>query len=152
MPKTKDKVTDAAGTVKPYVERAMKDDDLRDNVKAAFQAAREVYDELIGQRGVTTVAARVATDKEIQDRLRDAVDELREAADRFQGKKDHGGRNTSLLIAGIALGILFNPITGPSTRKWLSDVVFGGDDDFTYSSSGSSSTPDSGGNSTSASI
>jgi hypothetical protein len=50
-----------------------------------------------------------------------------------------------LLIAGIALGILFNPITGPSTRKWLSDVVFGGDDDFTYASSGS--TPSSGGNS-----
>jgi len=146
MPNTKDKVADAAGTMRPYVQRAMHDDDLRDNVKAAFQAAREVYDELLGQRGVTTVAARVATDKEIQDRLRDAVDELREAADRFQGKKDHGGRNTTLLLAGIALGILFNPITGPSTRKWLSDVVFGGDDDFTYASSGSS-TPDSGGNS-----
>ena len=149
MAKTKDKVSEAAGTVKPYVERAMKDEDLRDNVKAAFQAAREVYDELIGQRGVTTVAARVATDKDIQERLRDAVDELREAADRFQGKKDHGGRNTTLLIAGIALGILFNPITGPATRKWVSDVIFGGDEDFTYSSG--SSTTSSHGNSTSAS-
>jgi hypothetical protein len=151
MARTKEKVTDAAGTVRPYVERAMHDDDLRDNVKAAFQTAREVYDELIGQRGVTTVAARVATDREIQERMRDVVDELREAADRFQGKKDHGGRNTTLLITGIALGVLFNPITGPSTRKWLSDVVFGGDDDFTYAGSGSS-TPDSGGNSTSASV
>ena len=149
MAKTKDKVSDAADTVKPYVERAMKDEDLRDNVKAAFQAARDVYDELIGQRGVTTVAARVATDKDIQERLRDAVDELREAADRIQGKKEHGGRNTTLLIAGIALGILFNPITGPATRKWVSDVIFGGDDDFTYSSG--SSTTASGGNSTSAS-
>ncbi len=149
MAKTKDKVSDAADTVKPYVERAMKDEDLRDNVKAAFQAARDVYDELIGQRGVTTVAARVATDKDIQERLRDAVDELREAADRMQGKKEHGGRNTTLLIAGIALGILFNPITGPATRKWVSDVIFGGDDDFTYSSG--ASTTASGGNSTSAS-
>lgn len=135
--KTKDKVSDAAGNVKPYVERAVKDEDLRENVKAAFQAAREVYDELIGNRGVTTIAARVATDKEIQERLRDAIDELREASDRFQGKKEHGGRNATLLIAGIALGILFNPITGPATRKWLSDVVFGGDDDFSYSSSSS---------------
>jgi hypothetical protein len=151
MASTKDKVSDAAGTVKPYVERAMKDDELRENVKAAFQAAREVYDELIGQRGVTTVAARVATDKEIQERLRDAVDELREAADRIQGRKDHAGRNAVLLLAGIALGILFNPVTGPSTRKWLSDVVFGGDDDFAYSSSGSNA-PDSGGNSTSSSV
>jgi hypothetical protein len=147
MAKTKDKVSDAAGTVKPYVERAMHDEDLRDNVRAAFQAAREVYDELIGQRGVTTVATRVATDKEIQERLKDAVDELREAADRIQGRKDHGGRNATLLLAGIALGILFNPITGPSTRKWISDVLFGGDDDFTYSSGDVGS----GGNSTSGS-
>src|ERR1051326_582513 len=88
MAKAKDKVSDAAGNVKPYVQRAIADEDLRDNVKAAFQAAREVYDELIGNRSVTTVATRVATDKEIQDKLREALDELRVAADRVQGKKE----------------------------------------------------------------
>lgn len=138
MTKTKDKVINQAGNVKPYIERAMKDDDLRDNVMTAFAAAKEVYDELIGNRGVTTVATRVATDKEIQDKLKEAVDELREAADRVQGKKDHGGRNATLLMAGIALGILFNPITGPATRKWITDAVFGGDDDFTYQGGGNS--------------
>jgi hypothetical protein len=131
MAKTRDKVSDAAGNVKPYVERAIGDPELRENVKAAFQAAREVYDELIGNRSVTTVATRVATDKDIQDKLKEAVDELRDAADRVQGKKDHAGRNATLLLAGIALGILFNPVTGPATRKWLADAVFGGDD-FTY--------------------
>ena len=134
MTKTKNKVTDAASNVRPYVERAVQDEELRENVKAAFQAAREVYDELIGNRGVTTVATRVATDKDIQDKLKEALDEIRTAADRVQGKKEHGGRNATLLIAGIAIGILFNPITGPATRKWLSDTVFGGDD-FTYDSS-----------------
>ncbi len=127
------------------MERAVSDPELRENVKAAFQAAREVYDELLGGRGVTTVAARVATDKDIQDKLRDAVDELRSAADRVQGKKDHSGRNATLLLAGIALGILFNPVTGPATRKWLADSVFGGDD-FTYDNpvgNGSGSGPDS---------
>jgi hypothetical protein len=133
MAKTRDRVSDAAGNVRPYVERAVNDAELRDNVKAAFQAAREVYDELIGNRSVTTVATRVATDKEIQDKLKDAVDELRTAATRVQGKKEHSARNTTLLIAGIALGILFNPVTGPATRKWLADAVFGGDD-FTYES------------------
>ena len=104
-------------------------------MKAAFQTARELYDELIGNRSVTTVATRVATDREIQDKLRDAVDELRTAANRVQGKKDHSGRNATLLIAGIALGVLFNPVTGPATRKWLADAVFGGDD-FTYDEPG----------------
>jgi hypothetical protein len=146
MAKTRDKVSGAAGNVKPYVQRAVQDEDLRENVKAAFQAARDVYDELLGNRGVTTIAARVATDKDIQDRLRDAIDELREASERVQGRRDHGGRNATLLLAGITLGILFNPITGPATRKWLSDMLFGGDDDFTYS--GGSSTASAGNSST----
>lgn len=131
MAKTK-KVTDAAGNVKPYVERALKDDELRDNVKSAFTAARGVYDELLGGRGVTTVAARVATDKEIQDNLKTAIDELRSAANRLQGKEEHKSRTSTLLVAGIALGILFNPMTGGSTRKWLKDQVFGSSDDFDY--------------------
>jgi len=139
MAKTKDKVIDQASNVKPYIERAMKDEDLRENVMTAFAAAKEVYDELIGNRGVTTVARRVATDKEMQESLKRAMDELRTAADRVQGKKDHGGRNTALLLAGITLGILFNPITGPQTRKWVSDKVFGGSDEFTYEGSGNSS-------------
>jgi hypothetical protein len=138
MAKTKDKVIDQAGNVKPYIERAMKDEDLRDNVMTAFAAAREVYDELIGNRGVTTVARRVASDKDMQENLKRALDELREAGDRIQGKKDHGGRNTALLLAGITLGVLFNPATGPQTRKWLADKLFGGSDEFTYEGSGNS--------------
>ncbi len=44
-------------------------------------------------------------------------------------------------MAGIALGILFNPLTGPQTRKWLADRLFGGgsDDEFTYQGNGSAS-------------
>ena len=138
MAKTKDKVLNQAGTVKPYIERAVKDEEFRDNVTTAFAAAKEVYDELIGNRGVTTVARRVASDTDIQENLKRALDELREAADRIQGKKDRGGRNTALLLAGITLGILFNPATGPQTRKWLSDKFFGGSDEFTYQGSGNS--------------
>jgi len=138
MANTRDKVSDAAENAKPYIQRAISDEDLRDNVKAAFQAAREVYDELIGNRSVTTVATRVATDKDIQDKLREALDELRLASDRVQGKKEHGSRNATLLLAGIALGILFNPVTGPATRKWLADAVFGGDD-FKYEGGGGDS-------------
>jgi hypothetical protein len=138
MAKTKDKVLDRAGGARPYIERAMKDEDLRQNVRNAFESAREVYNELIGGRGAIPVATRVATDKEIQDRLKDAIDELRQAADRVQGKRDHGARNTTLLITGIALGILFNPISGGKTRKWLSDAIFGSSDEFTYQGGGNS--------------
>jgi gas vesicle protein len=140
MAKTKDKVYDAADNVKPYVQRAMSDEKLRDDVMSAFSTAKELYNELIGGRGAVTLATRVATDEEIREKLKDAVDDLRNAADRLQGKKSHGSR-TGLLVAGIALGILFNPVTGPETRKWLKDMIGGGGDDFggDYSSNGGAS-------------
>ena len=137
--RTKEKVSGAASNVKPYVERALKDDELRDNLKNAFDAAREVYNELLGPRpGVAGLATRVATDKDIQEHLRTAIEELRTAADRVQGHESHKARNTMLLMTGIALGIMFNPLTGPDTRRWLRDTLFGGGDDFGYSSSGAS--------------
>ncbi|HET8528097.1 MAG TPA: hypothetical protein VFL60_04245 [Gaiellaceae bacterium] len=139
MAKTKDRVSDAASTVKPYVDRAMHDEDLRENVRSAYESARTIYNELVGGRRMTGIAARVATDKELQNELRSVVAELREAADRVQGKEEHKGRNGTLLFIGIVLGALFNPMTGPQTRAWLSNRLFGGGDDFTYQGNGSSS-------------
>ena len=138
MHKTKDKVSDAAGNVKPYVDRALHDEELRDNLRSAYSSARSIYDELVGKRGVAGVATRVATDKDIQDELRSTITELRKAADRVQGNPERNKRNGGLLLLGIVLGILFNPVTGESTRKWLSNRLFGGGDDFTYQGGNSS--------------
>jgi hypothetical protein len=137
MANAKDRVSD----VKPYVQRAIKDEELRENLRSAYATAREVYDELMGNRGVSGVATKVANDKEIQDQLRSAIQDLRSAANRIQGDDTHKGRNSSLLLVGIALGILFNPVTGPETRRWLKDRIFGEDEEFGYggSSSGNSS-------------
>jgi gas vesicle protein len=135
------KARDRVADVKPYVTRAIQDEELRDNLRSAFNTARDVYDELIGKRGMTGVATKVASDKEIQDQLRSAIEDLRSAANRVQGKETHKSRNASLLLVGIALGVLFNPLTGPETRRWLKDKIFGEDEEFGYGgdSSGNSS-------------
>src|SRR4029079_6505663 len=135
MAKARDRIEDA----KPYVRRAIQDEELRDNLRSAFATARDVYDELIANRGLTGAATKVASDKDIQDKLRSAIQDLRDAADRIQGNQDHKGRNSTLLLAGIALGILFNPMTGPETRRWLKDALVGEDEEFGYGSSGNGS-------------
>ena len=129
MASTRDRLTDRASDMKPYVERAFTDEKVRNDVRDAIAAAREIYDELIGNRGVTTIAARVASDKDIQSNLRDAIDNLRSAADRVQGKEKHTGRNM-ILFTGIVVGVLFNPVTGPATREWLKGLVGGESTDF----------------------
>jgi gas vesicle protein len=130
MATTKDKVYDAAENVKPYVERAMSDEKLKQDVLSAFATAKELYNELVGSRSAVGLAARVATDDDVRERLKTAVEDLRSASDRLQGRKEHQGRNTTLLVAGIALGILFNPVTGPETRRWLKEMISGSDDGF----------------------
>jgi len=130
MAKTKDKVNDAVESARPYVERLARDEDLHDNVKRAYESARRIYDELLGDRGTTGMAFKVARDKDLQSELKKAVDELREAGKRVQGKESHSSRNATLLLAGIALGVLFNPATGPETRKWLKDRLFGPEQPF----------------------
>ena len=107
----------------------MADEKLRDDVMRAFGSAREIYRDLMGEKSAVTLASRVATDDDIRDKLRDAIDDLRQASARLQGKKDRSGRNATLLVAGIALGLLFNPITGPETRRFIKDMLGSGEEE-----------------------
>lgn len=134
MPKTKDRVAGVAGTAKPYVERALNDEELRDHVKQAYAAAREIYDELIAPRSVVGAATRVAADEDLRENLRTAVDELRAAAYRLQGRKEHHPGRAFLLMTGVVIGLLYNPFTGAETRRWLKNTIFGEGDQFGFDS------------------
>jgi len=142
MPTTKDRVMYAADTAKPYVGRAIRDEEFRDNLRAAFSAARAIFDELSRQRGVGSIASSVATDEDIHGNLRRAVKELRQAADRIQAreqKKSHKFRNVLLLLTGVAIGIFFNPVTGPTARRYVSGRRSGSGDGYPAGSSNGSS-------------
>ena len=136
----KDRVSGAVDTARPYVERIAQDEELHDHVKKAYASAKSLYDELLGNQGAQAVALRVAKDKDIQDELKKAIAELRKAGERAQGKESHTGRNLTILLAGITLGVLFNPATGPDTRKWLKDKILGPEQPFESQSNEASST------------
>lgn len=125
------KMKAAADTARPYVERALTDEEFRESLRSAFVAAKEIYEELVPQKSVAGVASKVAMDEDLQQSVKSAMAELRHAADRLQAeRKSHTGRNILLVLVGVAIGILFNPFTGPDTRRWVRGRVSGGD--FAY--------------------
>ena len=122
-------MADTFETVKPYLERALRDEEFRNDLKDALKAARELYGPLSKQNGVGAGARALATDKKAQEQMRRAIDDLLSAKDTLQGKnkKSHKGRNM-VLLAGIIAGALYNPWTGPQTREKLLDMIAGQDD------------------------
>jgi hypothetical protein len=129
MAKKAAKMVDTLELVKPYLERALRDEDFRKDLKDALGAARELYGPLTKQNGVSGSARALATDKKAQEQMRRALDDLMSAKDTLKGKKkkSHKGRNM-VLLAGVVAGALYNPWTGPQTREKLLDMIAGSDD------------------------
>jgi len=140
MAKAKTTLGSKADAVRPYVERAMNDEKLRAEILRAAATARALYVDLLSDRDKPmVVASRVATDDDVRDKLRDAIEDLRSASERLQGRRERSShRASTLIVAGIALGILFNPVTGAETRRFIRDLISGGSEGSS-SSSGSES-------------
>ena len=130
MAKTKTP-TLSTDALKPYVQRAMNDPDLREDLLAAFVAARSLYGQMAKGQGVKGKAEKVS-EKDFQKQLKALVADLSDASDKLQdaGKgKSHRARNRVILLTGVTLGVLYNPWTGEQTREWIMDRVAGGNGD-----------------------
>jgi deoxyribodipyrimidine photolyase-like uncharacterized protein len=130
MAKTKDKTTVAVDALRPYVKRAMEDPELRDDLVAAFVAARSLYAQMAKGEGMRGKAERIS-DKDFQKQLQALVSDVSEASDRLKGEqeKSHRTRNRVILLTGVTLGVLYNPWTGPQTREWIMERIAGGNGD-----------------------
>ena len=121
--KTKDRPTQAVDTLRPYVKRAMEDPELREDLLAAFVAARGLYGQLQNRSGVKGKADKIS-DKDFQKDFQSFVSDVSDAADRLKDK-EHKTRNRVILLTGVTLGVLFNPWTGQQTRDWILTRVSG---------------------------
>ncbi len=125
------RIADTFETLKPYLERALTDDEFRADLKDALGAARELYGPLSKGNGVAGSAKVLVTDKKAQEQIRRALVDLSSATSTLQGKKSkkksHKGRN-AVLLAGVIAGALYNPWTGPQTRDKILDMIAGQDD------------------------
>jgi hypothetical protein len=134
MSKTKAaRATDIYETARenPYVQRLIEDDELRDSLRDAFEAAKGAYGRATGN-GKGAVKA-VTSDKKVQKDLRDAAENLREAADRLRKpKKRKGGFGKLLLIAVV--GAVVALAVSEGVRKAVLDALFGAEEEFEYTS------------------
>ena len=116
-----------------YVQRLVEDPELRENLREAFESARNAYGRMANGKGP---AKTLMDDKKTQRELSDAASSLREAADSLRGKrkkKKRGRRRGGLLLVllvGGAAALLLNE----QVRNKLLDALFGAEEEFEYTS------------------
>ena len=136
-----DRATSLYGTARdnPYVQRLVEDEELRNNLRDAYDAARHAYGRMTGN-GKGPVKA-VTSDKKVQRDLRNAADSLREASEQLRAPKKRKGRLRRLIVFGVIAGGLALALS-ENARKTVMDTLFGAEEEFEYTS-----TTGSGGNS-----
>src|SRR5918997_5150603 len=91
-----------AAASNPYVNRLIEDEDLRDNLRTAYESARTAYNRMANGKGP---AKALLDDKKTQKQLQEAASNLKEAADALRGgKKRRGKKRGTLLLVLVGAG------------------------------------------------
>jgi len=122
-----------------YVQRVIEDSELRDNMRVAFDSARQAYGRI--SNGKTT-SKTLMEDKKLHKELRNSADALRDAttALREGPKRKRGGgfgRKLMVLAAGAGLAVAVSS----DLRSKILDALFGKEEEFEYTSSTPASSP-----------
>jgi len=116
----------------PYVQRLIEDEELRDSLRDAFEAARGAYGRATGN-GKGAVKA-VSSDKKVQKDLRAAAESLREASERLKApKKRKKSRLGRLILFALVAGAIAL-VLSEDARKTVLDALFGAEEEFEYTS------------------
>jgi hypothetical protein len=121
----------------PYVQRIVEDDELRDNLRTAYESARKAYTRMANGKGP---AKALFDDKKTQRELQNAASSLKEAADSLRGskKRRRGGMGGKLLVLLVGIGLAL--ALSEDLRKKVLDALFGAEEEFEYTSTTTPST------------
>jgi hypothetical protein len=113
----------------PYVRRLIEDEELRDNIRTAYQSARKAYGRMSNSKGP---AKALMDDKKVQKELRNAAESLRQASDQIRGKSKSGPWGKLLVIGIVGAGLAL--VLSEDLRKKVLDRLFGAEEEFEYTS------------------
>ena len=138
MAKSKAKAAKAGGAsavaaASPYIQRLIQDEQLRGDIKSAFDSARVAYGRINNGKAPT----QLLDDKKLQKELSNAATSLRSASEALRSgptkkRKRRGGFRRLVFIAiigGIAAVALSEGV-----RNKLLDALFGAEEEFDYQS------------------
>ncbi|HEV7772810.1 MAG TPA: hypothetical protein VGO48_05920 [Conexibacter sp.] len=133
----------AAATTSPWVQRLAEDEELRDNFRVAFEAAKDAYDRISEGKS----PRELVDDKKLQKDLKQAADALKGAGNALKegpkkkAKKKHGlGRKLFVLAIGAAIALAVSE----DLRTKVLDALFGKEEEFDYGSTAPSAGPEGG--------
>ena len=109
-----------------YVQRLIEDDELRDNLRTAYESARNAYGRMSNGKGPSAAL----NDKKTQKQLREAANSLKEAADSLRAAKKPKRRGRGLLLIVVGIGLAF--VLSEGLRKKALDTLFGAEEEFEY--------------------
>jgi hypothetical protein len=122
----------------PYVRRLVEDQELRENIRNAFDSARKAYGRMQNGKGP---AQALLDDKKVQKELQQAARSLRTASDQLRGKSGGGFPWGKVLLVGI-VGAILALVLSDDLRKTVLDKLFGAEEEFEYTSTTASETPE----------
>jgi ADP-heptose:LPS heptosyltransferase len=119
----------------PYVQRLIEDEDLRDNVREAFESIRHAYKRMSNGK---PPAKALMQDKKVQRDLREASASLREASEQLRGKRRRKKHRLRRFLFLAIIGTAIALAVSEDARKAVLDRLFGAEEEFEYTSTTSS--------------
>ena len=127
------RASDAAASLRsnPYVQRLIEDDELRANIREAFDSARDAYTRIANGKGP---AKALMEDKKVQRDLRKAAQSMREASEQLRGRRKRRRLTFRRLVLLALIGAALALLLSEGLRKAVLDKMFGAEEEFEYTS------------------
>lgn len=124
------RVGDAARSVasNPYLRRLIEDEELRRNIRNAFDAVVDAGRRMNGQ----PPAEAILDDEKIHSDLREAAESLKRASDQLRGRKKPRSFGLGKAILVAIAGAVLVLILSEDARRAVLGLIFGAEEEFEY--------------------
>ncbi len=128
----REKAESAVGTARPYVQRLIEDEELRDNLREAYESGRNAY----ARASDAKRPSDMLDDKKLQKELRNASEAMRSVSDALRNpeQRSRGGFGLGKVLLLLIVGAILALALSEDLRKAVLDQLFGAEEEFEYTS------------------